>query len=111
MLIPLVIITLLILLNGLFVAAEFAIVGASRTAIERRASQGDYMAQWVHSILQDPRRQDRFIATAQLGITIASLALGMYGEQQLSGWLAAHLAWLETTTRWITAHTVASILA
>jgi CBS domain containing-hemolysin-like protein len=111
MLIPILIIAALILLNGLFVAAEFAIVGASRTAIERRASQGDYMAQWVHAILEDPRRQDRFIATAQLGITIASLALGMYGEQRLSGWFAAHLEWLESSTRWLTAHTVASVVA
>jgi CBS domain containing-hemolysin-like protein len=110
MLIPFLIITALILLNGLFVAAEFAIVGASRTAIERRASQGDRMAQWVHMILEDPRRQDRYIATAQLGITIASLALGMYGEQRLSGWLATHLEWMGSI-RWIAAHTVASVVA
>jgi len=111
MLIPILIIAALILLNGLFVAAEFAIVGASRTAMERRATQGDYMAQWVHAILVDPRRQDRYIATAQLGITIASLALGMYGEQRLSVWFVAHLEWLESTTRWLTVHTVASVVA
>jgi CBS domain containing-hemolysin-like protein len=111
MLIPILIITLLILLNGLFVAAEFAIVGAPRMAIERRAKQGDYMAQWVHAILQDPQRQDRYIATAQLGITIASLALGMYGEQRLSVWFVAHLEWLEHSVRWVAAHTVASVIA
>jgi CBS domain containing-hemolysin-like protein len=110
MLIPLLIITTLILLNALFVAAEFAIVGASRAAIERRAAQGDAMARMVHMILESPRRQDRYIATAQLGITIASLALGMYGERRLADWLSPHLDWLGNT-RLIAAHTLASVVA
>ncbi len=91
MLTPILIIATLILLNALFVAAEFAIVGASRAAIERRAAEGDRMARWVHMILENPRRQDRFIATAQLGITIASLALGMYGEQRVAYRFEPHL--------------------
>jgi CBS domain containing-hemolysin-like protein len=111
MLTPILIIATLILLNALFVAAEFAIVGASRAAIERRAAEGDRMARLVHMILEDPRRQDRFIATAQLGITIASLALGMYGEQRLASHLVNHLDWIGESSRWITAHTVASVVA
>ncbi len=43
--IPTLVITLLVLLNGLFVAAEFAIVGAPRASLERRAAQGDRAAQ------------------------------------------------------------------
>lgn len=108
--IPALIIAGLILLNGLFVAAEFAIVGSPRAAIERRAGEGSRMAGFVHKVLENARQQDRYIATAQLGITSASLALGMYGEHLLAEWLAHQLEALGDL-RWIGAHTLASILA
>jgi CBS domain containing-hemolysin-like protein len=107
-LIPALVIAALILLNGLFVAAEFAIVGAPRFAIERRAREGQRIAQTVQRILDHPREQDRFIATAQIGITLASLGLGMYGEHVLAAWIAAALeAW--GPAGWVAAHAVATV--
>jgi CBS domain containing-hemolysin-like protein len=110
MLIPVAIILLLILANGLFVAAEFAIVGAPRASIEHMASQGNRMARRVQRILDDPRRQDRFIATAQIGITAASLGLGMYGELVIATWIEEALTpW--AANPWVAAHAIASVLA
>ena len=108
--IPLVIIALLVVANGLFVAAEFAIVGAPRTAIDHQAAQGSRLAQRVSRILEEPRRQDRYIATTQIGISVASLGLGMYGEHRLSEWIAPWLAPYDTAG-WIAAHTIASVIA
>jgi len=106
----LLIITALILLNAVFVAAEFAIVGAPRAAIDRKAQDGNRLAQLVQRVLDDPKQQDRYIATAQLGITVASLGLGMYGEHvvadALFGILGGH-----GLPQWLASHGVASTMA
>lgn len=109
--ITVVMITLALLLaNAVFVAAEFAIIGVSRTAVEHRANQGDRLSRRILELLTSTLHQDRFIATAQLGITLASLGLGMYGEHTLAGWIETRLD-LSPTNRWIAAHTLASVLA
>lgn len=84
LIVPLIIITLLILANGLFVAAEFAIIGTRPSRIEQLAREGNRAARWVREILHNRTRTDRYIATAQLGITLASVGLGMYAEPAIA---------------------------
>jgi magnesium and cobalt exporter, CNNM family len=100
----------LILLNGVFVAAEFAIVGAPRAAIDRKAQDGNRLATLVQRVLDDPKQQDRYIATAQLGITVASLGLGMYGEHVLADWLYEVLGG-HGLPQWLASHGLASTVA
>ncbi|NIM95142.1 MAG: DUF21 domain-containing protein [Anaerolineales bacterium] len=75
---------LLVLANGFFVAAEFALVSVRKTRIAELIAQGNTRAKWVKRVIEDP---DRFIAATQLGITLASLGLGWIGEPALSRFL------------------------
>ncbi len=74
------IITLLILLTALFVAAEFAAVGARRSRLRRLAEDGNALAARVLPVLEDPHALDRYIAASQVGITLSSLILGAYAQ-------------------------------
>ena len=107
---PSLIVVLLIAANGFFVAAEFAIVGAPRATIQRLAQAGSRSARLVRRILEDPQEVDRFIATAQLGITLASLGLGMYGEHLLAEWIGDQLTGV-VDNEWVAAHTIGSVIA
>lgn len=109
-LVPLSIISVLIGLNGVFVAAEFAIVAAPRTRIAQLAGEGSSAAKRVSAILQSPDAQYRYITTAQVGITAASLGLGMYGEHVLADWLI-ELFDLVGVGAVAAAHTVATVLS
>lgn len=109
-LVPVLIVAALVLANAVFVAAEFAIVGAPRAGIAHEAGQGRRLARAVARILDSPRLLDRYIATTQIGISVASLGLGMYGEHVLAGWIAGQIEPLDTG-RWVATHTLASILA
>lgn len=100
----------LILLNGIFTAAEFAIVAAPRTRMAQRAEAGSRSARHVLSVLRDPVRQNRYLATAQIGITVVSLALGMYGEHELAGWLLEGLHRLGRLSEPL-AHSIATAVA
>ena len=74
------------------------------------AATGNRMARAVHAVLEDPQQQDRYIATAQLGITVASLGLGMYGEHALADRLFGLLGG-NGLPEWLVSHAVSSVLA
>jgi len=78
--------------------------------MEHRAGEGDKMSQRLARLMGSSHEQDRYIATAQIGITVASLGLGMFGEHGLADWLAPRLAWVGEY-RFITAHSIASVIA
>lgn len=82
------VIVLLILANGLYVAAEFAAVSARRSRLRRLAEDGNALAARILPVLEDPAALDRYIAASQIGITLSSLILGAYGQATLAPRLA-----------------------
>ena len=80
----------LLLLNGFFVAAEFSLVRSRRTRLEAMTRAGDRLAQFTLKALGN---LTRLLSASQLGITLASLALGWVAEGTLGvtveGWLHA----------------------
>jgi putative hemolysin len=79
----------LVVLNGLFVAAEFSLVSVRKTRIEELLKRGVKSARSVESALL---RLDRSIAATQLGITLASIGLGFVGEPALADLLKRSLS-------------------
>ena len=70
-------ILVLLLLNAYFVAVEFALVRARRTRLEAMARTGDRLARIA---LKATGNLSALLSASQLGITIASLALGALAE-------------------------------
>ena len=77
----LVLVLLLVLGNGLFVAAEYALVTARRSRLEERSRGGSRRARVALGLMDDPVG---FISTAQVGITICAILTGAVGEPLLS---------------------------
>src|SRR6187549_3462611 len=72
---------LIVALNGFFVASEFALVSVRRTRIEKLAAEGAKPAIAALRLLDQPTK---FISAVQLGVTLASLALGVIGEPTIA---------------------------
>jgi magnesium and cobalt exporter, CNNM family len=73
----LILLFLLIALNGVFVAAEFALVRSRRSKHEQLAAEGSRQAT---AVLEELDRIDEYLSACQLGITMASIGIGFLGE-------------------------------
>lgn len=98
------IIVFLLFVNGFFVAAEFALVKVRKTRLEQLCNEGSSAAKRALKLVNNT---NKMLAAAQLGVTIASIALGWVAEAtivQLISPLINLLPFLNTT---VTAHVLA----
>jgi len=72
---------LLLIANGFFVAVEFGLIATQRAQLEEKAAEGNKRANTALAAITDLNTQ---IAGAQLGITMASLALGLLAEPSVA---------------------------
>lgn len=101
----------LIAINAYFVATEFALVAVRRTRIEQRLRGGDRRASYVAAALEHP---DDFISAAQLGITVASIAIGYIAEDTIYALIVPYLEFVHFTfpllNATVTGHIIATLL-
>ncbi|MBI4885762.1 MAG: HlyC/CorC family transporter [Acidobacteria bacterium] len=86
------IVAALILINAVYVGAEFAAVSVRRSRLQQLADDGNPLAAWLLPRIQSPAELDRYIAACQIGITLSSLVLGAYAQHTIAVWLAPLLA-------------------
>jgi putative hemolysin len=98
----------LVVANGFFVAAEFAIVTVRKTRIDQLIAEGHARARAVRRAVSAP---DRYIAATQLGITMASLGLGWIGEPALASLVEPSLDFLPAHLAEPTAHSISVAVA
>src|ERR671922_38846 len=80
-----------IVANGVFVAAEFAIIKVRSTQLAEMAAAGSSRARMARRIT---RHLDTYLSATQFGVTLASLALGWIGEpaeETIGGYVAARI--------------------
>lgn len=96
MLVPLltivVMVSAMIFINALYVAGEFASVSARKSRIEQQAAEGNQLAKTLLPVITDYHRLDNYIAASQVGITMSSIVLGIYGQREIAPLIAPLLA-------------------
>lgn len=81
-------VALMVFFTALYVGAEFATVSARKTRIEQMAASNNRLAKMLLPYIKDNRTLDHYVAACQVGITIASLVLGAYGQNTIATALA-----------------------
>ena len=94
----------LVLLNGFFVAAEFALVKVRASQLELRAQAGNNLAVVAHKMTA---KLDAYLSATQLGITLASLGLGWVGEAVVSEIIIAGMHAIGIKVSPVVAHSIA----
>jgi CBS domain containing-hemolysin-like protein len=98
---------LFIIANGFFVAAEFAIIKVRPTQLAEMAAEGSSRARMARRII---KKLDSYLSATQLGVTLASLALGWVGEPAFEHLIEPRLAFLGVYSIAV-AHTIAASIA
>ncbi|QFG53152.1 hemolysin family protein [Chryseobacterium sp.] len=98
----------LVLLNGFFVAAEFSIVKVRYSQIQLKAAEGNSMAKQAEFII---KRLDEYLSATQLGITLASLALGWVGESAMHHIIEKMFLYFEVAADQTTITTVSLVIS
>ncbi|HML20720.1 MAG TPA: hemolysin family protein [Aggregatilinea sp.] len=104
------VVTLMLAINALYVAGEFATVSARKPRITQLAHEGNRLAQMLLPVIEDPHRLDSYIAASQVGITLSSIVLGIYGEREIAPRIEPALEWLPLGSSGLASAGVAAIL-
>lgn len=87
-----IILLILIALNALFVMSEIALVSARRARLETMANKGDKRAKTALELIDNP---EKFLSTAQVGITLIAILTGVYSGEKFSKDLEPYIARFE----------------
>src|SRR5919197_3614518 len=86
--VPILVLLLMIVVNGIFVMAEMAVVSSRKPRLQQLANEDSGGAQVALDLATNP---DRFLATTQIGITLIAILAGAFGERTLTERLSSML--------------------
>jgi len=97
-------------INALYVAGEFSAVSARKARVIQAANEGHRLAKLLVPIVEDHHKLDNYIAASQVGITLSSIILGIYGQEQIAPAIAPLIAQIPFLSDEVAALGVSSLL-